>query len=165
MPRERPTAEEPYGCTLRLDVREGNATAQVLLPCDFAAISRTTDTCIRLTLPVDAAHTVALPCNLQALVSDAVIVSYRIRQTKVGVLPIDCVRLAQALEWQPAGGITAPDAAPAPSPPAPRKLLLYRSTASYLQVRKLRSCGCSVCSSGMQSAPWCSMAHRQSAGV
>jgi Protein SCAI len=67
------------------------------------------------------------------MLSDAVIVSYRPRQTKVGVLPIDCVRLSQALEWRPRGCVSSPDSSGSAdaAPPAPRKVLLFRCTATH----------------------------------
>ena len=70
---------------------------------------------------------------MQAVVSDAVIISYRPHQTKVGVLPVDCIRMSQALEWQPAGGVSASEAVLAAAPPAaPNKVTLFRCTATHV---------------------------------
>ena len=56
--------------------------------------------------------------------------SYRARQSKVGVLPVDCIRLSQALEWRPAGGVSTGVAAPPVA--APNKALLTRCTATHV---------------------------------
>jgi hypothetical protein len=74
------------------------------------------------------------PICLQSVITDAVLVCYRRRQTKTGSLPLDFVRMSQTLEWQPSGAVSsggteAGHGAPA-APLAPRKVLLFRCSAT-----------------------------------
>jgi hypothetical protein len=80
--------------------------------------------------------------GVQTIITDAVVVSYRPNQIKVGLLPVDFVRISQALEWE---GMYVPQSSqPASGLPAPRKVLLYRCHMTRLT---------SVLSAAVESLP------------